>query len=285
MHAQVDPAALGGSPSHALTAATRIRNRVERTLTGRVQYVDNLADALTTASGDALYAEALYIMLAVPGALVGLGLAYLAALGAAERERRELALLRARGASRSRLLGLAAVESLALGLVAGILGAAAALGALRLVVPDALGLSPALVGAAVAVCVATAFAGALRARLAAGARVLTARSSRAGARCSAPASRSGSASTSTSRRWRQRARLLVDRPHRLLGGRQSRLEPDALARGLHVPRPRAAVDRRGAAAHPPARPRLRLACRARAATSLDEPAGSCWRAPAAAAPR
>ena len=172
VHAQVDPAALGGSPSHALTSATRIRNRVERTLTGRVQYVDNLADVLTTASGDALYAEALYIMLAVPGALAGLGLAYLAALGAAERERRELALLRARGASRSRLLWLAAIESAALGLLAGLLAAAAALGALRLVVPDALGLSPPLVGAAVAVCVATAFAGALAARLAAGARVL-----------------------------------------------------------------------------------------------------------------
>ena len=35
-----------------------------------------------TAAGDALYAETLYIMLAVPGALVALGLAYLAALGA-----------------------------------------------------------------------------------------------------------------------------------------------------------------------------------------------------------
>ncbi|HSS81393.1 MAG TPA: FtsX-like permease family protein [Gaiellaceae bacterium] len=172
VHAQVDPAALRGSPSHALTTATQIRNRVERTLTGRVQYVDNLADALTSASGDALYAEALYIMLAVPGALVGLGLAYLAALGAAERERRELALLRSRGASRSRLVGIAAAESLALGLLAGLLAAAAALGALRLVVPDALGLSTALVGAAVAVCVATAFAGALVARLAAGARVV-----------------------------------------------------------------------------------------------------------------
>jgi len=173
VQAQVDPAALRGGPSHALTTATRIRNRVERTLTGRVQYVDNLADALTTASGDALYAEALYIMLAVPGALAGLGLAYLAALGAAERERRELALLRSRGASRARLVRLAAAESLALGLLAGILAAAAALGALRVVVPDALGLSAPLVGAAVAVCVATAFAGALVARLAAGARVLS----------------------------------------------------------------------------------------------------------------
>ena len=50
-------------------------------------------------------------MLAVPGALVALGLAYLAALGTAERDRRELALLRSRGARRRDLLVLAAVES------------------------------------------------------------------------------------------------------------------------------------------------------------------------------
>ena len=44
-------------------------------------------------------------MLAVPGALVALGLAYLAALGTVERDRRDLALLRARGAARRDLLG------------------------------------------------------------------------------------------------------------------------------------------------------------------------------------
>ena len=41
-------------------------------------------------------------MLAVPGALIALGLAYLAALGTVERDRRELALLRARGAPQAR---------------------------------------------------------------------------------------------------------------------------------------------------------------------------------------
>src|SRR5207244_3916339 len=78
---QVDPHALGGSPSRALKRATAIRNRVERSYPGRVRFVDNLGDNLSTAAGDALYAETLYIMLAVPGALVALALAYLAALG------------------------------------------------------------------------------------------------------------------------------------------------------------------------------------------------------------
>ena len=54
-------------------------------------------------------------MLAVPGALVALGLAYLAALGTAERDRRDLALLRARGASRRTCSGSPSLESLVLG--------------------------------------------------------------------------------------------------------------------------------------------------------------------------
>ncbi len=73
-------------------------------------------------------------MLAVPGALIALGLAYLAALGTVERDRRDLALLRARGARRRDLLVLAASESLILGLVAGLLGTAAAFGAVSALV-------------------------------------------------------------------------------------------------------------------------------------------------------
>src|SRR5947209_3533876 len=132
VQAQVDVGALTGSPAHALGQATAIRNRIERSLPGQVVFVDNLADELNTATGDALYAETLYIMLAVPGALVALGLAYLAALGTVERDRRSLALLRARGARRRDLIALAALESLPLGLLAGALGTGLALAAVRL---------------------------------------------------------------------------------------------------------------------------------------------------------
>src|SRR6202045_1133266 len=132
---QLDPVALsGGSPSAALERATQTRNRIERSLPGRVQFVDNLSDSLNTAAGDALYAQTLYIMLAVPGALIALGLAYLAALGTVERDRRDLALLRARGARRRDLLMLAATESVILGLLAGVAGTAVAFGAVSLLV-------------------------------------------------------------------------------------------------------------------------------------------------------
>ena len=132
VQAQADPAALHGSPSAALVQATRIRNRVERSFPGQIVFVDNLESALTGAAGDALYAQTLYIMLALPGALIALGLAYLAALGAVDRDRRDLALLRARGARRRDLLFLAAIESLLLGVLAGALGTAIALLAVHL---------------------------------------------------------------------------------------------------------------------------------------------------------
>jgi putative ABC transport system permease protein len=165
VHTQLDPAALSaGNPSAALELATQTRNRIERSLPGRVQFVDNLSDSLNTAAGDALYAETLYIMLAVPGALIALGLAYLAALGTVERDRRDLALLRARGARRRDLLVLAGVESLILGLAAGLLGTAAAFGAVStLVAGGAHATTPrVLVIGAICVVLATAGAGSAR---------------------------------------------------------------------------------------------------------------------------
>lgn len=173
VQAQVDPYALSGSPSHALRRADQIRNSAERSLPGQVVFVDNLSDSLNSAAGDALYAETLYIMLAVPGALVALALAYLAALGTADRDRRDLALLRARGASRRSLLFLAGVESAALGLFAGAIGTGAAVLAVHQVGSGgAAGATRVLV--AFAVCVALGFAGAAAARVAASVSVFRA---------------------------------------------------------------------------------------------------------------
>jgi putative ABC transport system permease protein len=164
VQAQVDPAALTGGPATALKQAGQIRNRVERSLPGQVVFVDNLSDALDTAAGDALYAETLYIMLAVPGALVALGLAYLAALGTAERDRRTLALLRARGARRRDAVLLAVLESVLLGLVAGTVGTALALAAVSLA-GSAGGVDLGRVLATLGICIAHAAAGAATARI------------------------------------------------------------------------------------------------------------------------
>jgi hypothetical protein len=45
-----------GSPSAAFTLAGQTLLRVERSVPGRVQFVDNLSDSLNTAAQDSLYA-------------------------------------------------------------------------------------------------------------------------------------------------------------------------------------------------------------------------------------
>ena len=165
VQAQINPHSLGGSPSQAFTLAGEIAHRVERSLPGQVQFVDNLSDQLNTAAGDALYAETLYIMLAVPGALVALGLAYLAALGTVDRDRRDLGLLRARGATRRDLLMVAGAESLIIGLIAGVLGAALAFGAVSTIITGGVGLTVGRGAITVAACMVLAVLGALAARL------------------------------------------------------------------------------------------------------------------------
>jgi putative ABC transport system permease protein len=167
VQAQVDPQALSGTPSQAFATAGAIVHRVERSLPGQVQFVDNLSDKLNTAAADALYAQTLYIMLALPGALVALGLAYLAALGTVERDRRDLALLRARGATRRSLVGMALAESAVIGVVAGVLAAGAAFAAVSLMIKGGVGLTSGRAVVIVLACIVLAIAGAAAARLSA----------------------------------------------------------------------------------------------------------------------
>jgi putative ABC transport system permease protein len=169
--AQVDPSGLGSTPAQAFTRAGAVVHRVEAALPGQVVFVDNLSDQLNTAAGDALYAETLYIMLAVPGALIALGLAYLAALGTVERDRRDLALLRARGATRRDLVAMAATESALIGIVAGLIGAAAAFGAVSAIIKGGVELTFLRGLVTVAACIAVGWVGALAARLGATASV------------------------------------------------------------------------------------------------------------------
>ena len=171
VQAQVASSTLGSAPGQALQRAGQLRNRIERTLPGQVQFVDNLSESLNTAAGDALYAETLYIMLAVPGALIGLGLAYLAALGTVERDRRELSLLRARGGSRRSLAGFAAVESILIGAVSGMIAAGLATLAVSTLVAGTTTFTVGRTLATVTLSVAAAIVGAAAARIGAGARV------------------------------------------------------------------------------------------------------------------
>ena len=112
-------------------------------------------------------------MLAVPGALIALGLAYLAALGTVERDRRELSLLRARGGSRRSLAGFALVESVVLGILAGLIGSGLAALAVSTLVKGTPSFTPGRTLATIGLSIAVAIAGAATARIGASARVFT----------------------------------------------------------------------------------------------------------------
>jgi putative ABC transport system permease protein len=120
---------LPSSPSKAYTDVTGNARNLETRLTGGGLVGDNLGTTLDSARQDALYAQLLFLFLGIPGAiLAGLVTASIAAAGA-DRRRRDAALLRTRGASTRRLVGLALAETA----VAGGAGVAVGLGVALLV--------------------------------------------------------------------------------------------------------------------------------------------------------
>jgi putative ABC transport system permease protein len=131
IHAQVDRAILVGAPTEAQQHLATFRHVVERNFPGELSIADNLDAALGVAAEQALYGQAIFIFLALPGVVIALWLAYFAAAAGAGDERRDLALLRTRGASRADLLGGAVAQGLALGMLAALIGWLGALLALR----------------------------------------------------------------------------------------------------------------------------------------------------------
>ncbi|WP_066954483.1 FtsX-like permease family protein [Streptomyces lushanensis] len=119
---------LPADPAAAYTTATGGAHNAEVRLAGTGLVGDNLGAVLDAARSDALYAQLLFLFLGVPGSVLAAVLTWAVAQAGAVRRRREQALLRARGATPGRLMGLAAVEA-AVVAVAGTAGGLA-LGAL-----------------------------------------------------------------------------------------------------------------------------------------------------------
>jgi putative ABC transport system permease protein len=113
---------LPADPAAAYTAVTGAAHNLEARLTGQGLVGDNLGTTLASARSDALYAQALFLFLGVPGALLaGLLTAAVAASGA-ERRRREQALLRTRGATVRQLVTLGIAETALVGVTGALLG-------------------------------------------------------------------------------------------------------------------------------------------------------------------
>ena len=92
-HVAIDHAAYPNDPADAVTYSNKIRRVIERQAAGGLIVTDDAAEALTAAKEDATNAKILFLLLGVPGVLVGAGLGLAAAGALAESQRREQALL------------------------------------------------------------------------------------------------------------------------------------------------------------------------------------------------
>lgn len=113
---------LPADPAAAYNAVTGAARNLEARLAGQGLVGDNLGTTLASARSDALYAQALFLFLGVPGALLaGLLTAAVAASGA-PRRRREQALLRTRGATVRQLVALGIAETAIVGVTGAVVG-------------------------------------------------------------------------------------------------------------------------------------------------------------------
>lgn len=134
-HVRLDHAGLSSQPTAAYTQVTGAARNLEVQLAGQALVSDTLAARLDAVRGDALYATVLFLFLGLPGAALGAVLTLAIAASGAGQRRAEQALLRVRGASARRILGLAAAEAGLVGVGGTVLGLVAAAGLARVGLP------------------------------------------------------------------------------------------------------------------------------------------------------
>ncbi|MGI8535340.1 MAG: FtsX-like permease family protein, partial [Mycobacteriales bacterium] len=134
-----------GLPSDPQTAAVAVQGRAnhfQAAVAGGALVGDNLGTALTAAGEDARYANLLFLLLGLPGLALAAVVAGLVVALRSDRRRREIALLRLRGASVADVVRMVAGEALATAAVGAVLGVPLAALAVRLALPAGTPLSP-----------------------------------------------------------------------------------------------------------------------------------------------
>jgi putative ABC transport system permease protein len=113
---------LPANPSAAYSEVVRRARNLELRLAGTATVGDNLGRRLDAVRSDALYAQMLFFFLGAPGVALAAMLTAVVAEAGRSRRRREQALLRARGATRGRLVRLAVSEAVLTGTGGALLG-------------------------------------------------------------------------------------------------------------------------------------------------------------------
>jgi len=128
VHVEIDRAQLLADPARAVLQTDALRRQVERLFPGQLKAVNNLSGAFKVAQADVLSAKILFIFLGLPGVALAAYLSRFAAELFAEAQRREIGLLRTRGATPGQITAIVAASSVllavggsALGLAFGIL--------------------------------------------------------------------------------------------------------------------------------------------------------------------
>jgi putative ABC transport system permease protein len=122
VHLKIDRSGLNADPSKALKQLDALRRSLERPFPGQVRVQNNLAKKLDNAKKDILAAKMLFLFLAIPGVLLAAYLSKYAIELFGEQRRRELSLLRVRGAGTREVLIITAFSALILAVLGSLAG-------------------------------------------------------------------------------------------------------------------------------------------------------------------
>lgn len=125
VHANISKSLFPDPAAAFAQVVSRARN-LEAALAGNGLVGNNLGAELDASRADAIYSQLLFLFLGLPGIVLAAMLASVAGASGRDRRRREQALLRIRGASPKRIVGLAMVEAVFTGLLGAGLGLAGA---------------------------------------------------------------------------------------------------------------------------------------------------------------
>jgi putative ABC transport system permease protein len=120
----VDRGLLNADPATAVGDTQKVATEILGVAQGQDYLIDNISNTLQVATGDAAVAKRMFIYLGLPGAIVAAILTAYAGTLLAGAQRRENALLRARGATRQHLLTLLAFRTVAIAGLGSLLGTA-----------------------------------------------------------------------------------------------------------------------------------------------------------------
>lgn len=121
-HIKIDRSLLPSDPTKAALQTDSLRRQLERQFPGQIKAVDNLSGAFKTATADVLSAKILFIFLGLPGVALAAYLAKFAAELFADAQRREISLLRTRGATPKQITSILVATSFFLAIGGAVLG-------------------------------------------------------------------------------------------------------------------------------------------------------------------